>query len=149
MLLLTPEPPVLDSKRAPALEDFVVEVVLKGLAELDLFLLLLQLAVRLGALAALPPRGGLVRVVPLLLVLDVLVRRHARRQLCGCEGQRRKCKRRERRVCRSARQTLTLEAVVELEEVAVLQLPPIDDLVVRDVAVWAGGRFPLQDDLGG
>lgn len=48
-----------------------------------------------------------------------------------------------------ARQMLTLEAVVKLEEVAVLQLPSIDDLVVCDVAVWTGGRFPFQTDLRG
>ena len=41
--------------RVPALEDFVVQVVLEGLAVLDLLLLLLELVVRLGAGAAPPP----------------------------------------------------------------------------------------------
>lgn len=42
-----------------------------------------------------------------------------------------------------------MEAVVKLVQVAVLGLFPTDDLVVGDVAVGAGGRFPLQDDLRG
>lgn len=42
-----------------------------------------------------------------------------------------------------------MEAVVKLVQVAVLRLFPTDDLVVGDVAVGAGGRFPLQDDLRG
>lgn len=68
----------------PAVEDFVVKVVLEGLAVLHLLLLLLQLVVRLGAGAAAPPRGGLVGVVPLLLVLAVQVGRLAGRQLHPC-----------------------------------------------------------------
>lgn len=40
-----------------------------------------------------------------------------------------------------------MEAVVKLVQVAVLRLFPTDDLVVSDVAVGAGWRFPLQDDL--
>lgn len=63
----------------PDLKDFVVEIILKGLAVFYLLLLLLQLVVSLGAGAAPAPRGRLVRVVPLLFFFAVQVRRCTRR----------------------------------------------------------------------
>lgn len=63
----------------PDLKDFIVEIILKGLAVVYLLLLLLQLVVSLGAGAAPAPRGGLVRVVPLLFFFAVQMRRRTRR----------------------------------------------------------------------
>lgn len=64
-----------------------MKVVLEGLAVLYLFLLLLQLIVRLGAGTAPAPRGGLIRVVPLLLVLAVQVGGFTGWQLHSCRGE--------------------------------------------------------------
>lgn len=63
----------------PDLKDFIVEIILKGLAVFYLLLLLLQLVVSLGAGTAPAPRGRLVRVVPLLFFFAVQVRRCTRR----------------------------------------------------------------------
>lgn len=69
----------------PALEYYVVKVVLKGLLVLLLLLLLLQLVVRLGAGAATPFVRRVVSVVPLLLVLAVEVSGFAGGQLHPCK----------------------------------------------------------------
>lgn len=63
----------------PDLKDFIVEIILKGLAVFYLLLLLLQLVVSLGAGTAPAPRGRLVRVVPLLFFFAVQVCRCTRR----------------------------------------------------------------------
>lgn len=70
----------------PDLKDFIVQIVLKGLAVFDLLLLLFQLAVSLGAGTAPAPGGGLVRVVPLLFFLAVQVRWCTRRRLHSFKG---------------------------------------------------------------
>lgn len=51
------------------LKDFVVEVILKGLAILRVFLLLLELLVCFGAGAAASPGALLLCLVPLLLLV--------------------------------------------------------------------------------
>lgn len=71
----------------PDLKDFIVEIVLKGLAVFYLLLLLLQLIVGLGTGTAPAPGGGLVGVVPLLFFLAVQVRWCTRRQLHSCKGE--------------------------------------------------------------
>lgn len=69
----------------PDLKDFIVEIVLKGLAVFYLLLLLLQLVVGLGAGAA--PVRAILRVVPLLLFLAVQMRWRTRRQLHSFKGE--------------------------------------------------------------
>lgn len=58
------------------LEDFVVEVILKGFAVFRVLLLLLELFVGLGAGAAARPLALLLRLVPLLLLVAVHLSGH-------------------------------------------------------------------------
>lgn len=129
-----------------------MKVVLEGLAVQDLLLLLLQLIVRLGTGAAAPPRGGLISVVPLLLVLTVQVGRLAGRQLHPCSGGAKieYVMALQGEAVRSSHSSMqTLKAVIELVEVTVFWLLAADDPVVGDVAIGAGRRLPLKNDLGG
>lgn len=70
--------------RLPALKHFVVEVILKSFAVFDLQLLLLYLPFRQGTGATFALRGGVIRVVPFLLLLDVQVGRDPIRRLHSC-----------------------------------------------------------------
>lgn len=63
------------------LKNFIVEVVLKSLAVLQLLLLLLELLVRFGAGTTSCAGSLLLRLVPLLLLVSVHLSRYPRGQL--------------------------------------------------------------------
>lgn len=68
------------------LKDFIVEVILKGLAILRVFLLLLELLVCFGAGAAASPGALLLCLVPLLLLVTIHLGGQSWRQLHPCRG---------------------------------------------------------------
>lgn len=133
-----------------------MEVVFKGLAKFSLLSLFLQLRLCFGTGAAAALLVGHLRLVPLLVVFDVVVRRRMGRHFHPCLARNESVNMSKNKPLSCGRPTLqtlslicTLLAVVELVVRDVLILLLAVDDVVGDVAVGVGGRLPLENDLGG